>query len=78
MTLIEKVATALADLPGDPSSLDMARAAIKAMREPTKQMLGAEMNLGGYGFYVDECISSNPTEIWQAMIDAALREFDNA
>ncbi len=39
--MVERVATALADLPGDPSPLTMARAAVAAMREPTADMIAA-------------------------------------
>lgn len=42
-----------------------ARAAIEAMREPTD-----EMELAGWGAIP----SADATDIWQAMIDAALRE----
>ncbi len=48
---------------------DAARAAIKAMREPTEAMLRADMHLGGY----DGLFEAEPDEIWRAMIDAALK-----
>lgn len=45
--------------------LDMARAAIAAMREPTPAMVN-------YGEACDGTISAK--EVWQTMIDAALQE----
>lgn len=48
-----------------------ARAAIKAMREPTGKMLNAGINNGvdqGFGVGADDY-----TDVWQAMIDEALK-----
>lgn len=55
--------------------LDRARNTISAMREPTKAMIeGASKNasLGGYGFG-DDVYQADPKEVWQAMIDEALK-----
>lgn len=49
---------AWADLKEKDKCLDLARAAIEAMREPTKAMR----------------LLGNDREIWRAMIDAALRD----
>lgn len=78
-SMIERVAAAVADAAGSdfktlPSSngpgyglrnmyLNMARAAIKATREPTEAMKGAT--------YMRDW---EALEIWQAMVDAALKE----
>jgi hypothetical protein len=44
--------------------MDMARAAIAALREPTPQMIGAAHEAG---------IASRVLPVWRAMIDEALR-----
>lgn len=50
-----------------------AKAAIAAMRQPTETMIKAtEGKTGGYG-YGDECFPADPVEVWQAMIDEALK-----
>jgi len=51
----------------------MGHAAIRAMRRPTKAMLAADMELGGYG-WGDDCFPADPREIWRAMIDEALKD----
>jgi hypothetical protein len=56
---------------------DEARAKVRlglaAMREPTRAMVKATEDLcGGYG-YGDECFPADPTEIFQAMINEALK-----
>ncbi len=50
-----------------------AREALKAIREPTSAMLKADVSLGGYGFAEGECYQADPKEVWQAMIDEALK-----
>ena len=83
--MIERVAEAIA-LSGNGGTWDdwynvdqkefhrrRARAAIAAMREPTPEMPKAEMDLGGYGFTDGECYCADPSEIWRAMIDEALK-----
>ena len=69
-TTIERVARAL--LVADRSAITpdyyqrMARAAIEAMREPTEAMLDAGVNFRER--------NARTEQIWQAMIDAALKE----
>ena len=69
-TMIEQVARAL--LVADRSAITpdyyqrMARAAIEAMREPTEAMLDAGVNFRER--------NARTEQIWQAMIDAALKE----
>ena len=53
---------------------EVARAAIEAMRDASPEMLKAEMDLGGFGSRDGECYSADPLEVWQAMIDTALKE----
>ncbi len=60
--MIERVAKAICG-PEDPCRLDLARAAIEAMREPTDAMCGA--------WDVGDTPEAKPC--WQAMIDEALR-----
>jgi hypothetical protein len=48
--------------------VDYARYAVKAMREPTEAMLQATNDLE------DDFSRGSPIKIWQAMIDAALRD----
>jgi hypothetical protein len=48
----------------------LARVAIEAMREPTKEMTEADMSLGGCWV----AAFADPTQIWQAMIDEALKD----
>ena len=84
MTLIEKVATALADLPGLPSSFDMARAAINAMREPTKEMLTAWKELEPWWDHstspptLQRKLDNGPGRAWELGIETALKEHDHA
>jgi hypothetical protein len=47
----------------------MARAAIEAMREPTDEMEKA----GAFAWDDDWCTETNALNMWQAMIDAALK-----
>ena len=62
--------------------LDLARAAIEAMREPTKQMLSGVRpqeytieHYHGSGHHRSfPTLGSGPVQVWQAMIDAALSE----
>jgi hypothetical protein len=73
--IIERVKRAIWDVAIDkPSRLDledMARAAIKAMREPTEEMLSTGcVDLGSGG----ELDNENLSRIWREMIDAALIE----
>ena len=70
--MIERVAKAMShkDMPGVPVGLQryraMARAAIEELREPSEEM---------YGDKIGEAMKDNdPTNIWQAMIDAALND----
>lgn len=51
----------------------VARNIIATLREPTKAMLAAKMSLGGYGYGDGECYCADPREVWQAMIDEALK-----
>ena len=61
---------------------DEARAAIEAMREPTKQMLSGVRpqeytieHYHGSGHHRSfPTLGSGPVQVWQDMIDAALRE----
>jgi hypothetical protein len=48
---------------------DMARAAIEAMREPTKAVIEAGYKVETFGDGV-----SDPASVWPAMIDAVLSE----
>lgn len=73
-SIVERVARALANEEGyanDPFPYDeRARAAIKAMREPTEAM----MNVGSGFIY--EAYGHGPTiakEAWQAVVDEALK-----
>lgn len=52
--------------------LGEAKAAIEAMRVPTEAMLSCDMPLGGYG-YGDDVYQADPREIWETMIDEALK-----
>ena len=67
--MIVKVAKAIADSTSDRDwrvHVNTARAAVRAMREPTKAMLEAAMpDLPDWGFLPDE---------WQAMIDYVVSE----
>lgn len=76
--MVERVASAIWDATRD--SLDFeslsawaseaaARAAIKAMREPTRVMLEAEQACPRF----DSPGSTNPDDVWRAMIDAILK-----
>lgn len=50
-------------------------AVIRAMREPTKEMIETakeNADLGGYGFN-DECFPGDPVDVWEKMIDGALK-----
>lgn len=61
------------------SYYDLARAAIEVMREPTDAMKSApydaeiDFGPGGTGD-----IEANPLNVWQAMIDAALKQEEKA
>ena len=70
VTLIERVACAIAEARGEPEDwlvhLPEARAAVAAMREPTQNMLDA----AGEGLMDLSYIN----EDWQVMVDAALEE----
>lgn len=75
MNMIERVAEAIqaefdriSDLPDRPSNLVLARAAIEAMREPTKEM--DESGRLCQPIYDDPQPSHR--DFWKAMIDAAL------
>ena len=67
-SMIERVAKAIVydveDLLTDQAAHEMARAAIKAMREPSDKMIAA--------YY--KCPRDSGNMMWQAMIDAALEE----
>ena len=67
-SMIERVARAIYDEAADkPYATDLepiARAAIEAMREPTREMLAAGMNEEGVDLLSE----------WRAMIDAALKD----
>lgn len=56
--------------------MQMARAAIEAMREPTEEMLSAiELALdGAYSAGKDTSYEFAGRAVWQAMIDAALKK----
>lgn len=47
----------------------LARAAIASMREPTRAMVDAEQDCPRF----DSPGSTNPDDVWRAMIDAALK-----
>lgn len=75
-SMIERVARALAEEDGDLYEANavfwkgMARAAIKAMREPTEAMERAG-DIPGW----DDAVSiGHSADVWRAMIDAALSE----
>ncbi len=77
MTMIEKVARAIRDasdktgMEYDICEIQLARAAIEAMREPTDEMI--------HKVPIGYCTAR---EVWECMIDAALKEdkcdWDNA
>lgn len=77
MTLVERMARAISDAeftgiqPVTDHHRRDARAALKAMREPTEAMLTAGGNEGGFDGYRQ---TDNTADIWRAMIDAALTE----
>lgn len=48
-------------------------AAIKAMREPTEEMVGLGEHCADACYKIDPC-NDGPRHIWQTMIDAALGE----
>lgn len=72
-TMVDKVATALADSLDDGLNWqdyrEQAVTAIEAMKDPTNEMLNA-----GWGTISTHVIDGRPEEIWPAMIDAALKE----
>ena len=74
--MIDRVADALAEAI-DQDSIDyraMARAAIKAMREPTDEMRAAVENDDSIQGGLDDCNQHDiPDEAWRLMIDAALK-----
>lgn len=77
MTKIEEVARALYINSGltysnDNYWNDLAKVAIKAMREPTKKMLKAAENEQSPSYEYNE--NGMSIDIWRAMIDAALKE----
>lgn len=73
--IIKRVACAIAPAGTPVNELDkrgytyMARAALTAMREPTKEMINALSE----GPLIFDTTDEAGTFIWQAMIDAALR-----
>ncbi len=75
--MIERVADAIMDQHDTLHStfLDLARAAIKAMREPTAAMMqaGCASNPPGQ-YHADTKLSEIIGAEWQAMIDEALKE----
>ena len=74
MNMIERVAQAMADaddIPGTTHYEGMARAAIEAMREPTKAMLDAGWEAPA-DVGLDGLLSESMRSSWCAMIDAAL------
>lgn len=52
---------------------DQARAVIEALREPTEAMIAA-----GEDCPIVNYDGNDPKQVWQAMIDAALKEPDGA
>jgi len=68
--VITKVAKAIekamCDLPATDRALAYAKAAIEAMREPTEEM-----------FWSGKNAKCDPIEVYQAMIDAALKPEDD-
>jgi len=72
--MVERVAAAMShkDMPGVPVGLQkyraMARAALREMREPTQEMVDQ-----GFDVHLSECWPGSK-DVWQAMIDAALKE----
>jgi hypothetical protein len=60
----------------DNSFTDTARAVIEAMREPTEAMIRAGGNKvsGTPGYFLPDDFVEEAVEIYQAMIDAALKE----
>ena len=77
--MIERVAKAINDTMlqhGDYKPDELARAAIAAMREPTEEMVAVGYDnfmWGPCGSTSDDLPDANSAEIWQAMIDAALK-----
>ena len=68
--MIERVVQALRNAESyDASFVDMARAAIEAMREPTSNQLDA-----GYAAISERQCDDDLAFGWRAMIDEALRE----
>jgi hypothetical protein len=69
--MVERVAKAIADADGDYTAMDhhrgRARAAIAAMREPTREMIDAAYKRD----YYDNGLS--PEVAWQTMIDETLK-----
>lgn len=55
-------------------SLEQARAAIEAMREPTDKMVRSAYECRDPGFCDEPGETQSPEECWEAMIDAALSE----
>jgi hypothetical protein len=60
--MIERAASAMAELGVKATWEDLAQAAISAMREPTLEMIAAAWHCDGTG------------DIWKAMIDEALKD----
>jgi len=85
-TMIERVAKALIAVPDQSGltvhdcALVLARAAIAAMREPTKAMAKAGYDEGRFECWADvrdgsaQLTDDAPRTIWESMIDAAVAE----
>jgi hypothetical protein len=77
MGMVERVANAILEatdeamFPDD--AIKCARAAIEAMREPTEAM-SKQGNWCGDGFSCSETWFSGAPNVWQAMIDEALKD----
>jgi hypothetical protein len=74
MTMIERVANAIAELDGDINATIIARVALKAMREPTESMVeagtkGVLQNYGGCCTPGDNVETAR--DVWREMISAA-------
>ena len=85
-SMIKRVADAMAERgvndPGLAKAVvdwgDYARAAIKAMREPTREMDGAGYDVEGLPGWTADRRAETHLNVWRAMIDAALKEEDPA
>lgn len=85
MSMIERVALAImdADWRRETDYNELAKAAIEAMREPTRKVLIAGIDCAeliedttsdSYATWRIDSASDYPMPVWQAMIDAALVE----